>query len=191
MLKTIEYTKSLNLNDFYDYARVKGYENNSNKNIMVDSLSKEKDYKLWILTYNDVAVGCTATHSLDILPNAYRICARTCIFTDLLPKNHTLRTVNNIREHQHITAQYFIPLCIEYCPINFDLYITTNKSVVASQRLVHSVFCPTLEKTGCLEKTHELEYRGHLQTFWKLNKIEFMKQLNQYPRWNASFYNQQ
>lgn len=191
MLKTIEYSESLNLNDFYAYAKAKGYENNSNKVIMIDSLSKEKDYKLWILMYDDKAVGCTATHSLDILPNAYRICARTCIFTDLLPKNHTLRTVNNIREHQHITAQYFIPLCVEYCPMNSDLYITTNKSLVASQRLVHSVFCPTLEKTGCLEKTHELEYRGHLQTFWKLNKIEFMKQLNQYPRWNASFYNQQ
>ena len=31
MLKTIEYSESLNLNDFYNYARVKGYENNSNK----------------------------------------------------------------------------------------------------------------------------------------------------------------
>jgi len=190
MLRTIEYTDDLDLTDFYLGARTRGYENNANKSIMIDSLKKEWDYKIWILYYNDVAVGCTATHSLDILPNAYRICARTCAFTDLLPV-HNVRTTNNIRNHQHVTAQFYIPQCIEYCPIESDLYITTHASEVASQRQVHTIFCPTLEKIGCLEKTHELEYRGHIQTFWKLNKIEFMRQLNSYPRWSVSFYNQQ
>lgn len=191
MLKLVEYTEDLQLDDFYKNALSRGYENNSSKSIMIDSLNNEWDYKVWILYNNDIAVGATASHSLDILPNSYRICTRTCLFTDMLPTHHTLRTRNNIREHQHITAQYFIPACIEFCPVESDLYITSHPSPVASQNLVHKIFCPTLEKTGCLQKTHELFYRGHLQSFWKLNKVEFMKQLALYPRWNASFYNQQ
>jgi hypothetical protein len=191
MLKLIEYSDDLNLDEFYRNALIRGYYNNSSKSIMVDSLKSDWDYKVWILYNGEQAIGATAAHSLDIIPNSYRICARTCLFTDLMPSHRNLRTLNNIREHQHITAQYYIPQCVEYCPVECDLYITSHPSEIASQKLVHDIFCPILEDKGCLEKTHELMYRGHLQTFWKLNKVEFMKQLQQYPRWSASFYNQQ
>ena len=184
MLKLIEYHDGLKLDDFYSNALIRGYDNNSSKSIMIDSLRNEWDYKIWILYHADQAIGATATHSLDIIPNSYRICARTCVFTDLLPNHHNLRTLNNIREHQHITAQYYIPQCIEYCPLEVDLYITSHPSDLASQKLVHEIFCPILQEQGCLEKTHKLDYRGHVQTFWKLNKVEFMKQLQLYPRWH-------
>jgi len=191
MFKLIDYSADLNLESFYQNAKFRGYENNSTRSIMIDSFKKEEDFKLWILYYNNIAVGSTATHSLDIFPNSYRICVRTCVFTDLLPSHHTLRTLNNIREHQHITAQFFMPACVNYCPIEADLYITSHLSNVASQRLVHEIFCPVLEQQGCLKKAHEVEYRGHLQTFWKLDKFKFMQQLSLYPQWSVSFYNQQ
>jgi hypothetical protein len=186
MFKLIDYSTDLNLDTFYQNARSRGYDNNGSESILVNSFRNEHDFKLWILYYNGIAVGSTATHSLGILPNSYRICVRTCVFTDLLPTHHTLRTINNIRQHQHVTAQFFIPACVLYCPIESDLYITTHSSEIASQRLVHEIFCPTLAEQGCLEKTHELDYRGHVQTFWKLDKFKFMQQLDQFPKWNFS-----
>lgn len=189
-----EWSPDLDLTGFYLEAAVRGHHNNSNQKILIDSISKEYDWRVWILYNDDIAIGSVGTHSmLDVGPKAYRICARTCVFTSLLPQKykHTYTLNNAIRNHQNITSQFYIPKCIEYCPEDSDLYITSNNSPEASQRLVHTIYCPTLEKSGCLEKTHEQMYRGHVQTFWKLNKIEFMNQLQQHPQWGSSFYNQQ
>jgi hypothetical protein len=71
-----------------------------------------------------------------------------------------------------------MPACIEWVAGRGDMYITSHASEVGTQRLVHTVWGPTLEKTGVLTKAFEKEYRGHVQTFWKLNASAFLEQLD-------------
>ena len=178
------WNNTLDLNDFYFQANKRGYLNNASQQMLIDSLAKEKRHAVWIFYYNHQAVGSVAAHSLDLFEKpSYRILARTCCFTDLLPIQ-TLRTLQNtIINHQNYTAQYYLPTCIEWADADADLYITSNDSDVAAQRAVHNIYCPALAKTGCLEKTCEIEYRGHIQTFWRLNRSVFYEQLNAQPRW--------
>jgi hypothetical protein len=184
--KIIPWSSELDLADFYNAAAAKGFKNNSSQELMINCFYKEKKWQAWILYHNDIAVGSVVAHSLDCLPNAFRICARTCILTNHLtgPYGNALRTKRVITEHQNPTAQFFIPTCIEWCDNDADLYITTNASTVASQRRVNNIFAPLLEKTGVLELAHVLEYRGHKQNFWKLNVDRFYNQLNKYERWS-------
>ena len=182
-LKLTQWSSQLDLKDFYVNAAKRGYANNASRHMLIDSLAKEHQYAVWIFYYNDQAVGSVAAHSLDIFDKpSYRILARTCCFTDLLPMR-TLRTMQGITSHQNYTAQYYLPTCIEWADSDADLYITSNDSDVAAQRAVHNIYCPALAKTGCLEKTCEIEYRGHIQTFWQLNRSVFYEQLNALPRW--------
>jgi hypothetical protein len=145
---------------------------------MIDCFCNEREWCVWILFYNDVAVGSVAAHSID---EGYRICARTCVLSDLLPLN-TLRTRNQIVTHQHVTAQYLMPACIEWVADKGDMYITSHPSEVGTQRLVHTIWGPSLEKTGVLTREFEKDYRGHLQTFWKLNADVFLEQLRNTPK---------
>ena len=171
MYKIIPWSAYLDLTDFYRYCESKGFINNASQQAMIDCFRNESKWQVWILYYNDVAVGSVAAHSID---EGYRICARTCVLSDLLPLN-TLRTRNQIATHNHITAQYLMPVCIEWA--KEPMYITSHPSKVGTQRLVHTVWGPTLEKTGVLTKAFEKDYRGHLQTFWKVNKEVFLEQL--------------
>jgi len=181
--KLVKWTPDLDLTDFYAEATRRGFTNNNSHFTMIERIQRERECAIWILYYNGCAVGSVAAHSLDILPNAYRICARTCLFTDQLPL-HQLRGLDyTIKKHQNITAQFFIPQCIEWAGEDKDLYITSHSSDIGTQRLVHKIYCPALAETGALTCTHELEYRGHIQTFWKLNVDVFNKQLNCLARW--------
>jgi hypothetical protein len=174
----IPWNESLNLSEFYKKALDKGFVNNSSKELLVDCFNNEELKQVWILYNNENPIGSVAAHSID---EGVRICARTCVLTDqTLFKS--LRTRSQITCHQHITAQFFIPVCIEWAK-NKDMYITTHNGDVGTQRLVHSIWAPTLEKTGVLSREFEKEYRGHLQTFWKLNSKVFLEQLERYPRW--------
>lgn len=183
MYKLVKWTEELNLSEFYAEASRRGFENNSSQRVMVDCFNKEARSQVWILYQNNRAIGSVAAHSLPELgADAYRICARTCTFAEARP-SHALITINRlIKEHQNLTAQFFIPACIEWCGSDSDMYISSHPSEVGTQRMVHNVYCPTLAKIGTLERTCELEYRGHLQTFWKLNTNVFLNQLSQYPR---------
>ena len=139
------------------------------------------------LYQNTLPIGSVAAHSLDLPElgeNSYRICVRTCTFVEAVPRKTLSTSTVIFNQHQNLTAQFFIPKCIEWCGEDSNMFISSNNSPVASQRLVHSRYCPTLEKAGTLSKTAELMYRGHLQTFWKLNVDVFYKQLNMYPRWS-------
>jgi hypothetical protein len=40
-----------------------------------------------------------------------------------------------------------------------------------------------MERAGVITKAFEKEYRGHVQTFWKLNKDIFLEQLEK-VKWN-------
>jgi hypothetical protein len=171
MYKIIPWAPELDLADFYKDCEAKGFVNNASQRAMVDCFRNEREWQVWILYYNNRAVGSVAAHSID---EGYRICARTCILSDLLPLT-TLRTRNQIATHNHVTAQYLMPACIAWA--KDPMYITSHPSEVGTQRLVHTVWGPTLEKTGVLTRAFEKEYRGHLQTFWRVNTDVFLEQL--------------
>lgn len=183
MFKIVEWSSDLDLDDFYSRASERGFENNSSERNLVSCFDNEREKKVWMLYYQDVPVGSVAAHSLDILgDDSYRICARTCVFSDLLPMT-SLRTLDGIRKHQNYTAQFLMTTCIEWAGKNKNLYITSNASATGSQRLVHDIFCPTLEKTGVLAFAGSRQYRGLEQSFWKVNVDNFYRDLDRYGRW--------
>jgi hypothetical protein len=177
MYKIIPWNETLDLTEFYKEADRRGFVNNASQKAMIDCFKNEQGWQVWILYYNDTAVGSVAAHSID---EGYRICTRTCAFTDLMPAT-ALRTREGITGHQHVTAQFFMPACIEWA--KEPMYITTHPSDVGTQRLVHTIWGPSLEKTGVLTRAFEKDYRGHLQTFWKLNTDVFLEQLSKVKRW--------
>jgi hypothetical protein len=178
------WTDELDLSSFYEDAKVRGFENNCSQRVLIDCFQKEKLYQVWILYYNGIAVGSVASHSFpEMGENAFRICARTCIFTDKLPRGHVRNLTYTVKQHQNLTAQFFIPACVDWAGRDKDLYITSNMSPVGSQRLVHTIYCPALVETGALVKFPEIFYRGNYQTPWRLDVAIFLDQLNQNPRW--------
>ena len=183
MYKIIRWSEDLDLTEFYKEASCKGFINNSSRKMLIDSLAKEKEWAVWILYYNATAIGSVAAHSFpEMGDDAYRIAARTCVFTDMLPTN-TLRTKNQIITHQHVTSQFLIPACIDWTPKGSKLYITTNESSVGTQRLVHNIFGPAMEETRQMRKIKEMLYRGTEQTVWELFPDKFLEELGKYPRW--------
>ena len=183
MYKIIPYTDDLDLREFYAEAEKKGFINNATKHMLVDCFCNEKESQVWILYYDNRAVGSVAAHSFDEMgPKSYRIAARTCVFTDAIPIN-TLRTRNQIVTQQHITGQFLIPVCIEWAGRENNLYITSNNLEGGSQRLVHTVYFPAMVKTGQAEYICDMQYRGTIQSVWRLNVNRFYEELNKY-RWS-------
>jgi hypothetical protein len=186
MYQVIEYNPTLDLSEFYSTAESKGFYNNSSKHMLIDSISKESEWNVWLLQYDNKFVGSVAAHSFNIMgDNCYRICARTCVFTDMLPGTYgkNLRTVSVITEHQNPTAQFFIPTCIDWTPKGSRLFITTNESAVGTQQRVHKIFAPTLEKLGQMKYIKDEFYRGTKQSIWEIFPDKFYETLNKYPRW--------
>jgi len=180
----VQWTPDLDLAEFYAIAESKGFVNNASQKMLVDSLAKEQEWCVWILYYNNRAIGSVGAHSFpEMGPNAYRIAVRTCVFTDQLPMT-TLRTRNQIVTHQHATSQFLIPACIQWAPKGSNLYITSNESSVGTQRLVHRIFGPAMEATGQMKRIAEMNYRGTNQTIWQLYPDKFYEELAKYPRWN-------
>lgn len=187
--KIVPWSEDLNLTEFYNQAERRGFLNNSSQKALVDCFKNEKEKQVWILYYGDTALGSVAAHSFDNVmgPNTYRIAARTCVFTDLLPEGpykSALRTISVITKHQNPTAQFLIPTCIEWAPKGSRLFITSNESTVGTQRRVHNIFGPALERQGAMKKIKDVHYRGTDQTVWELYPDVFMDQLNQLPRWS-------
>ena len=160
MYKVVPWSLDLDLSEFYKHAEIKGFVNNSSQAMLIDCFKNEREKQVWILYNDDIALGSVAAHSFDDImgPNSYRIATRTCVFSDLLPetiqrqsdylKINGLRTVNQITTHQNITSQFLIPVCIEWAPSGSNLYITSNENSAGTQRLVHRIFGPAMEKTG-------------------------------------------
>lgn len=184
MYKIIPWSEELDLTEFYKEAEHRNFLNNSSQKAMIDCFRNEREWAVWILYYNNRAVGSVAAHSFDDVmgPNSYRIAARTCVFTDLLPTN-SLRTRNQIVTHQHVTSQFLIPVCISWAPLNSNLYITSNENSIGTQRLVHKIFGPAMEETGQMTKIKQVKYRGTEQTVWQLHADKFLEELGKYPRW--------
>jgi hypothetical protein len=187
MFKVIPWSKDLDLTDFYATAESKGFTNNSSQRALVNCFDNEREKQVWILYFNNIAVGSVAAHSFDDVmgSNSYRIAARTCVFTDQLSGNYgsSLRTISVITKLQNPTAQFLIPTCINWVPENSKLYITSNESLVGTQRRVHNIFGPAMEKRGLMKRVKEIEYRGTTQTVWQLYPDKFLEELNKYPKW--------
>jgi hypothetical protein len=184
MYNLVPFNDTLDLTDFYAKAIIRGFTNNSSQKAMIDCFANEHKWQVWILYYNNMAVGSVAAHSFDDVmgPNSYRIAARTCVFSDQLPLR-SLRTRNEIISHQHVTSQFLIPACIEWALPGAGLYITSNENSAGTQRLVHRIFCPAMEATGQMKKIKEVYYRGTNQTVWQLYPDKFYEALNRFPRW--------
>jgi hypothetical protein len=181
--KILKWSPELDLAEFYATAEAKGFVNNASQKMLVDSLAKEDEWCVWILYYNHKAIGSVGAHSFpEMGDKAYRIAARTCVFTDMLPMT-TLRTRNQIVTHQHVTSQFLIPACIEWAPVDSNLYITSNESDIGTQRLVHRIFGPSMESSGQMKRVAEIMYRGTEQTVWQLYPNKFYEELSKYKRW--------
>jgi ribosomal protein L33 len=183
MYKIVPWSEDLDLTDFYAEAGRRGFANNASQFAMVERIQREREWAVWILYQDSRAVGAAAAHSIDLFPNAYRICTRTCTFAEAHPRQGLITTRKLIEQHQNLTAQFFIPACIDWCGADSNMYISSHNGTTGTERIVHNVYCPTLEKIGTLTNAGSTLYRGHEQTFWKLNTKVFQEQLEQRPRW--------
>ena len=186
MFTLIPWTEDLNLDEFYAEAARRGFDNNSSQKKMINCLRNEKEWAAWILYQNNLAMGSVAAHSFDNVmgPNSYRICVRTCVLPHDREYKAIISAKRAIAEHQNITSQFFIPKCIEWAGRENNLYITSNENSSGSQRMVHTIFFPTLAKKGIMTKIKDVFYRGTDQTVWQINTEEFLKDLNIYPIWS-------
>jgi hypothetical protein len=187
MFKIIPWSIDLDLSDFYRMADERGLYNNNSQKVLVDCFDREPEKCVWILYYNDIAVGSCAAHTFDIMgENCYRICARTCVFSDILADSigrPGLRTVRGITELQNTAAQFFVPVGIDWSPPGSRVFVTTTESDLASQSLMHRIACPTMAKAGQMQRVGEVLYRNTNQTVWEVLKDNYKRDLAKYPRW--------
>jgi hypothetical protein len=76
-----------------------------------------------------------------------------------------------------------LPVCLEWTKDKGRVFATSNKSKEGSQRLVHSIYFPTLAKIGVVSKIKEVHYRHTDQTVWEIHPDKFYENLELYPRW--------
>lgn len=186
MYKIIEWNEKLDLSEFYAECSKRGFINNSSQKMMIDCFKNEKEWNAWILYKDSKAIGSVVVHSFDDMmgPNSYRILARTCVLDGVVNGGGLGTPRKYIQQHQNITCQFFIPLCIEWCGKGNKLYATSNESKEASQKLVHNIYFPLLAKQGEFKKIKNIYYRYTNQTVWQLDPDKFLENLSKYPRWN-------
>lgn len=183
MYKIVEWTEDLDLTDFYVEAEQRGFVNNSSQKTMIDCFRNEREWKAWILYQDHRAVGSVVAHTFDIMgDNSYRVLARTCTFGTARPHGGLITPKRLIAEHQNLTDQFLLPACISWTGKE-NIYATSNESKVASQRLVHRHYFPTLESIGIVSRVGEINYRNTDQTVWKIHADRFLENLELYPRW--------
>lgn len=186
MFKIVEYSDELNLDGFYREAKEKGFVNNSSKKAMIECFNNEKEKQAWILYEDDRPVGSVAAHSFDDVmgPNTYRVLTRVCSFGGLGPVKGLLTPHRLAAEHQSLTDQFLLPTCIEWVNGRGRMFATSNDSKVASQRLVHRYYFPTLEKLEIVKRIKDVHYRNTDQTVWEIFGDKFYENLNKFERWN-------
>jgi len=182
MFTVVEWNESLDLTEFYNSASSKGFTNNASQEAMIDCFRNEPEWAAWILYQDDRAVGSVASHSFTAMgPNAYRVLARTCTFGTARLNGGLITPRKLIAEHQNLTDQFLLPACINWA--KGELYATSNESSIASQRLVHRHYFPTLAQLGIVERVCEMNYRNTDQTVWRIYPDKFLANLERYPRW--------
>ncbi len=184
------YDGSQDLTEFFQEAEKKRYFNNSNPDILLSTLKDVDEATLFLLYNHNKIVGCVVSHKLSDLGilgiNAYRIGARICMLGHLVKGERNHNSLRNLRgaprPHDHPSAQFLIPACIEHCGRENPLYISTHPSPIAKQRAVHTRWAPEWRKQGFLEEPIELEYRGTFQSFWKFKVNAYYEEMKD-ERW--------
>ena len=140
MYQIREYQQGMDLSAFYQSCLERGFTNNSSSKCLIDTFEQQKFFKLWILFYNDMPVGSTVAHNFDDVmgENSYRICARTCVLSDMLPIKH-VRTKGGITNHQNVCSQIFIPVTLNALPDGSRCYITSSDKDEASMKQVNGI----------------------------------------------------
>jgi len=192
MFSIKEFSEDLDLREFYKQAEQHGYYNNCNQEVLHDNMKHLKDYKTYILYWEDTAVGSVCLHSLEELnildENAYRVGARTCILRHLIGGEHKFGMQNyNNNPFSHYTTQLLFPVCIKYCGINTPIYVSTNENEVGTQIKVHRIWTKVMHRWGYLENPIELDYRNNFQSFWKINSEKWITDLKQHVWPEAEF----
>ena len=183
MYKIVPWSEDLDLTEFYAEAESRGFANNASQRAMIDCFRNEPEWAAWILYKDDKAVGSVAAHSFDIMGyDCYRVLSRTCTFGEARPSGGLITPRKLIAQHQNLTDQFLLPACIEWTK-GKRIFATSNESTVASQRLVHRHYFPTLEKLGIVSKIGDIFYRNTEQTVWQIFPDKFLKNLELYPRW--------
>ena len=182
MYAVVNWSEDLDLTEFYAEAGRLGFANNASQKAMIDCFHNEREWAAWILYQNNKAVGSVVAHSFTVMgSNAYRVLARTCTFGTARQNGGLITPKKLIAEHQNLTDQFLLPACINWA--KGELYATSNESTVASQRLVHRHYFPTLAKLGIVERVCEMNYRNTDQTVWRIYPDKFLANLARYPRW--------
>lgn len=182
MYKIVPWSEDLDLTEFYLEAGRRGFLNNASQKSMIDCFRNESEWAAWILYQNNNAVGSVVAHSFQVMgPNAYRVLARTCTFGSARQHGGLVTPKKLIAEHQNLTDQFLLPACLDWA--KGELYATSNESSVASQRLVHRHYFPTLAKLGIVERACEIHYRNTEQTVWRIYPDKFLANLELYPKW--------
>ena len=65
--------------------------------------------------------------------------------------------------------------------INNNMYITTHPEETGQMKKVHSLIMQLWKGMNLVERVDEINYRNSIQTVWKFNAKEFLKQLDKYP----------
>jgi hypothetical protein len=174
MFKVVNWTPDLDITDFYDEAKKRGYHNNDSYESMIKPFEDLEDTKILILYYDNKTVGCSISHPfLD----GYRIFTRLCVFTDLTPFRRC-GTVKAFKEHQHVTPRFFLP---EHAKLNAPLYFTTHPEDTAKMQSMHKLVTSWLSQCEVIEHYDNIEYRGSTQSVWKVNTEKWLDDMNKYP----------
>ena len=169
-----EYYPEMDLSQFYEEARKRNYHNNDSYESMIKPFEDMHSKKILILSYNDKIVGSSISHPfLD----GHRIFARLCVFTDLTPFKRC-GTVKAFKEHQHITARFFLP---EHAKLKGPLYFTTHPEPIAKMKGVHNNATKWFEQAGVVGWLGDMNYRGCVQSVWKVNTQKWLNDMNKYP----------
>ena len=183
MYNIVRWNPNLELSAFYAEADRRGFVNNSSQKAMIDCFRNEREWAAWILYQDDTAIASVAAHSFDDVmgEGSYRVLTRCCVLSGARTGGGLMTAKTAIAKHQNITDQFLLPACINWAGKN--IYATSNASTVASQRLVHTIYFPTLAKIGVVDKVQDVFYRGTEQTVWRINVDVFEDNLKRYPRW--------
>lgn len=184
MHRLVEWNENLDLSEFYIEAARRGFVNNSSQKSMIDCFRNEREWNAWILYEDDKPVGSVAAHSFDdVVPGGYRILTRVCTFAESRPMKGLIKAHRLCAQHQNLNDQFLLPQCISWVGDRGPMFATSNTSKEASQRLVHTIYFPTLEKAGIVKKIKDIHYRTTDQTLWQIFPDKFKENLQRYPRW--------
>ena len=169
--KIVPWSEDLDLREFYQTAKEKGFLNNSNEELLVDSFRNEREWNVWILYYNNNAVGSMAAHSFDDVmgPNTYRVAVRTCVFTDKVETSglKTLRTMIDYTKGQHPVG-YLFKACIDWVPEGSRIFTTTVTSNTSGQQEKAHTVTSALSRFKTFKKIGDIHYRHTDQTLWEI-----------------------